>query len=775
MRTANRTFHLFAGLSLSALACSAASAQSGPAAASVDAAGPADVGGLSEIVVTAQKRSENLQNVPIAVTAVSGAAVEQRHATTLQGLQGTVPNIQIDNFSNTPNTAVFTIRGIGVIEPDPYAGNTVSIVYDGVPQYFSMGALLDIYDIDRVEVLRGPQGTLFGANTTGGVVNVVTRQPTGEFGGKAEVTIGNYHMRNIAGALEFPIVNDVLAGKAVVSHNSSHGYTTNVFDGSDMGKRNVTIYRGYLKFTPASNFDATLVGEYDRARNGAPIFINGSVPGEALYVPAGPVAGSLLPMYASPCEPAGEPCNAPDKYFSGRNSVPDRSDMDTYRATLTANWRGTAIGDITSVTGYKHFHLLEFTDQDGSPVFLADTRRDTTGWQLSQELRTSIDITDQFNVIAGGFYMKTHYEHRQDYRLQFAAPGLLQGNFQDQDNYALSGFLQSYYDVTDQLRLQAGIRYTHERTKMLASTITSINLSGLTDYDGTGNAPISAVAPPRGAQSWDNVGWKLGLDYKVRPGMLLYGYWARGFKSGAFTGRLGVASDLGPADPETVDTFELGIKADLLDRRLRLNFAGFYTNYRDIQLATLYFQQDGANTIQGNSILNAAKAHIKGFELEGTALPIDGLTLTGSFAYLDATYSNFLFYNANTVNGVPIGFQNLKGFALQNAPKWSATAGFSYELDVGPGKVTAHALYSYVSSKYLTALNDTPRSKIQPIHLVDANLDFTPNSGLFSLSVWATNLLDKRYLTSVYDAPGVEGLAAYAPPRRFGVTMKTQF
>jgi iron complex outermembrane receptor protein len=781
-----------AGLSLFTLAA-AVSAQDAPpppapAAPSLPTAtqSPGQTG-LEEIVVTAQKRAENLQTVPIAVTAISGSTLESRAAVSLQSLQATVPNVQINNFSNTPQTAVFAIRGIGVIDPDPYAGNTVSIVYDGIPQFFSYGALLDLYDIDRVEILRGPQGTLFGANTTGGVVNVATRQPTGQWGGRGEITYGNYNRFDISAALDAPLVQNILAGKLVVSHTQSDGYTTNVFNGKDMGSKDHTLVRGYLKLTPTPNFDATLVGEYVRVRDGAPIFINGSVPGEAQFVPPGVTPnGATIPMYTSPCVPAGQPCHAPDHYYSGNNSVPDTSNMNNYRATLTMNLRDTPIGDITSITGYRDFRLFEFTDQDGSAAFLSDTRRLTKGWQFSQELRTSARVTKWWNLIGGGFYLKDHYTLAQDYRLQFAAPGLLQIGNQNQDNYSASAFLQNYFQITDTLRAQAGIRYSHERTSMLASTITSIALDGMTDFDGTGNVPVSAVAPPRGAKSWNNVGWKLGLDYTVRPGLLLYGYWARGFKSGVFTGRIGLPSDLGPAAPEHVDTFEGGIKADLFDRHLRINLAGFYTNYRDIQLSTIYFQTNGSQTIQGNSIINAASAHIKGFELESSVLPFRGLTLTGSLSYLDAKYKKFEYFNSNAqldangspvldANGnvVPIGFQDLSGSRLQNAPKWTATAGATYETDVGPGKLLLHALYSYNSSRYMYALNDTPRALIQPVNLVDANIDYTWRN--YTLSFWGTNLFDKRYISSVYDAPGVEGLAAYMPPRRYGVAVKANF
>jgi iron complex outermembrane recepter protein len=764
---------LLAGLSVIALSASPASAQ--------DAA--ADEGGIADIIVTAQKKSENLQEVPISIAAVSGQTVSDLHAGTLQGLQGTVPNVEIGNFSNTPNTAVFTIRGIGVIEPDPYAGNTVGIVTDGVPQYFSMGALLDLYDVDRIEILRGPQGTLFGANTTGGVVNVVNAQPTDKFEGKLDLSYGNYNHFNAGAVINVPL-GDTLAARFTVSHDQRKGWVTNIVDGSDMGKRNVTIFRGALKYSPSSDFDLTLSGEYDRARNGAPVVVAGDLPGEAEFVPPG-----FRNMYVSPCLPAGSRCNAPNKYFSANDGgalgeVLDQSDMDTYRGTLTANVRNTGIGDITSITGYKHFNLFEFTDQDGTPVFLIDTRRQTKGWQFSQELRTDIEISDKIDLLLGGFYMKTHYDHFQHLRIEFGGgvtydpvlntvtkglPGLFQRNLQDQDNNSISAFAQTYVQLTDKLKLQAGIRYAHEKTRMLASTATSLSATGVTTFDGvspdgTPNIDLGTVAPPLGSKSWNNVGWKLGLDYKATDDVLLYGYWARGFKSGGFTGRIGVASDLGPYDPEEVDTFEIGMKADFLDNRLRTNLSAFYTNYRDIQLAQIYF----IGTVQGNTILNAASSRIKGIEAEITAVPVDGLTLTASVAYLSAKYQRFDFIEANGT------ITDLSGERLQNAPKWSGSIGFNYEFPVGDMEGRIGANYTFTSEKLLTSIKDVPRSRIQPQNLLNANIDLRVTERI-SVGIWGTNLFDKRYINSVFDAPGTLGLVNYAPPRQYGVAANFKF
>lgn len=767
---------LCAGLSLFAMTTHAAFAQ--------EAAETENNGGIQEIIVTAQKKSERLQDVPISVAALTGAMVEDRAAVTLQGLQGAVPNVEIGTFSNTPNTAVFTIRGIGVIEPDPYAGNTVGIVSDGVPQYFSMGALLDLYDVDRIEILRGPQGTLFGANTTGGVVNVVNAQPEiGKFGGKASLGYGNYNHFNVGAAINVPL-GESLAARVTVSNDRRKGWVTNVVDGSDMGKRNVTIFRAALKYEPSSDFDFTLAGEYDRARNGAPVVVAGDYPGEAEFVPAG-----FRNMYTSPCLPVGSRCSAPNRYLSandggGLGDVKDQSDMDTYRGTATINARNTGIGDITSITSYKQFKLFEFTDQDGTPVFLIDTRRQTKGWQFSQELRTDIAVADNIDLLLGGFYMKTHYNHYQNLRIEFGGgvtydpvlntvtkglPGLFQQNLQDQDNNSISAFAQTYIRLSDQLKIQAGIRYTHEKTAMLASTATSLSATGVSTFDGaspdgTPNIPLGTVAPPLGKKSWNNVGWKLGLDYKPNDDVLLYGYWARGFKSGGFTGRIGVPSDLGPYDPEKVDTFELGLKADFLDNRLRTNIAAFYTNYRDMQLAQIYF----IGTVQGNTILNAASSRIKGIEAEITAAPVDGLTLTASLAYLSAKYKNFLFLEPNGTT------TDLSGERLQNAPKWTGAIGFNYEFPIGGMEGRIGANYTFSSEKLLTSIKDVPRARIQPQNLLNANFDLKI-SEMVTVGLWGTNLFDKRYINSVFDAPGTLGLVNYAPPRQFGVSAKLTF
>ncbi len=776
-------------LSLLGLYAGAAQAQdTPPPAAGKPAESPrSDIAkGVESVTVTSQKKEEDIQNVPISVAAVSGARMENIHAVTLEALQGYIPNVQIQQFANTPHGAVFNIRGMGVIEPDPYAGTTVVVVQDEVPQFFNMTSLLDTYDLARVEILRGPQGTLFGANSTGGVVQVVTNKPSGDFGVQAEATYGNYSTFEFKGAMDFPIVKDVLSGRMTFSHHQRDGFNTNIVDGKSLGDKNRNGFRLNLTYDKGENFSASLIGEYFSSRDDSPPSINGAVPGEALFQPAGtvypnpnePNGVSLLPMYESPCLPAGERCHAPKKYYGARDgNSPNLSNMDTYSVTFKMNW-DTAIGEIASITGYKDFRLREYTDQDYTPAFLDDTDRLTTGWQFTQELRDTFKPWDGVEVLVGLFYANYAYDHYQDFRIQFAAPGLRQLSDFDQSTKTMSAYLQTYVDITDRFRLQGGVRFTHETTDMNVAISTFINTTGKAELRGPvlnmtagPNEIFLGALTPTGKESWDNLGGKVGAEFDVTDDMMLYGYYAHGFKSGGFVGRVGIPEDIGPYNPEYVDTIEVGVKSEWFDNRLRANLTGFYNWYQDIQLASIYFFKDQfGNTVNGNSILNAAGAHTRGIEAEIIAVPVEGLTLNASLGYLVATYTDFPYVDAGALGG----FKQLAGYTLQNSPKWTANLGAEYVFLIGDFEVKTNVQYKYVSKKYNVKLDNTPRSEIQPTHVVDLNLDVGPEGGAWSVGFWARNLFDERYISSVYDAPGVFGLVNYADPRTLGVTVKVK-
>ncbi len=704
-------------------------------------------GGLEEIVVTAQKRSENLQSVPISVTAVTGAALKSQNITNVQGLANSIPNVQINSFSNSPDSAVFTIRGVGVNDADPYVGTTVSVVVDGVVVGVNTAALLSLFDIDRVEILRGPQGTLFGANTTGGVINVVTKQPTGEYGGEAQVVYGNYNRLDVNAAINFPITEN-LAGKVSVLHTGRDGFFRNRLDGRRLGKLDNTGLRAYLKYS-AGDYDATLIGEYNRGRNGAQTNVNFSDPSQAIYV-------------AGESRPTGKPV-----FLRGQSArVPDQNDRDTYSVTLTQNLRDTGAGDFVSITNYRKYDSTLFSDDDALVGNFLDTRRLSDQYQVSQELRDSIKLGDNVQLIVGGFGFYQKYHLFQSTHLDGFARGLGQPQTQYQKNWSLSAFSQVYVDITDSLRFQAGIRYAHEKTDAVSTTANTFTVTPGALSEFTDPLIPGSFIRATGSKSWDNVGYKVGLDYKIDPTILLYGYYARGFKSGGFTGRIAVADDIGPFSPEHLDTFEIGTKADLLDRHLRINIAGFYNLYKDMQITQNITYPSGANSA---SITNAGRAKTKGFELEVTALPVEGLTLAGSLAYLDAKYSR---YDTRALGPggvlVPISFA---GNRLMNAPKWNAAASVNYKVPVGPGNAAFFAQYTYTSPKF-TNFTDLPQEKVGNINLVNGNVSWSPESDRWSVGVYGRNIFNKRYYGQKLYLPGVFAIASLGNPREYGLDFK---
>ncbi|WP_221795211.1 TonB-dependent receptor [Aquisediminimonas sediminicola] len=284
---------------------------------------------------------------------------------------------------------------------------------------------------------------------------------------------------------------------------------------------------------------------------------------------------------------------------------------------------------------------------------------------------------------------------------------------------------------------------------------------------GSFNDPIipGTFISASGKKSWTKLGWKMGLDYKPVDSTMLYGYYARGFKSGGFTGRIAIAEDIGPFNPETLDTFEIGLKTDLLDRRLRVNLAGFYNLYSDMQVTQNITFPSGANSA---TIVNAGKAKTKGIELEVTALPVDNLTLTGSIAYLDAKYTK---YDTRILGPSGLVAVSYAGNRLMNAPEWSGAASLNYVVPVAGGNAAFFIQDTYASSKY-TNFTALPQEKVGKINLVNANISWTPADEQWSVNVYGRNLFDKKYYgQKSYFAPAY-ATAGMGNPFEYGVTFK---
>lgn len=705
-------------------------------------AAPADeamFAGLEVVTVTAQKQTENLQDVPFSVSAVTGKSLEAFQYKDLKNLNGVMPNVLFTQMSNVSLTLAPSIRGIGLTNnPDPYTGTEVAVVVDGVVQGTRLLGLSDQFDIERIEVLRGPQGTLFGADTLGGVVNIVSRQPTGQFGVYGEVTKGNYDETNAAVAVNFPIVSDVLAGKISISQRTRDGFFTNDADNQDLMWVNSTKLRGYLLFTPTSNLTATFTAGHDRIRNGADVAQNVSLPDELFWRPSVSATPSFR-LYSDSVQP-------------------NDADLSTY--TLNVNWQ-TPIGDVTSITNFTNFSAYNIQDVDALPEFLMNAGRNIESDQRSQELRLSTHPTESTSLLAGLFYMDTHSDVDTISMLPTLAPGIITSQRVITDQRSLALFAQGYWNVTDALRLGGGFRITNVSTELASINPTNFNpvLSPVNYSENLANSTLISEWVAKGKHSWTEPSGKVSVDYKIDEGVMLYGYYARGFKSGGFNGRITDPRDIGPYNPEYISTFEIGMRSDWFGNRLRANVSLFHNKWDDMQVPQSVFR----GSVASSTILNAASATTKGIEVELDAMPTDELLVSASLGYLSAAYDNF------TDSGV-----DYSGRATPYAPQWTGSLTASYTIHTDAFDLTPSVQYSYIGARW-AAFTQYSVEHLDSYNMVNANVDFALADAQWKLSLWATNLFDKAYFTSSLNVPPLFSFASVGAPRQFGVTLRFDF
>lgn len=699
-------------------------------------------GFLEEVMVTAQKTTENIQDVPFSVSAVTGESLEKFQYKDLKDLNGTIPNVQFTQITNVSLNLAPSIRGIGITNnPDPYTGTEVAVVIDGVVQGTRLLGLSDQFDVERIEVLRGPQGTLFGANTLGGVVNIVSKQPTGEFGGYGKVSMGNYDEFNAAVALNFPLVDKVLAGKVALSRRGRDGYYTNLADNSNFMDIDTTKARGYLLFTPSEDFKATLTVGTDRIRNGAESAANVSQPGEVFYRPG---------------------ITTPDVRFELYSDSPhiNRADLNTY--SINAEW-DSPIGEFTAITNYTEFDAFNIQDVDALPEFLLNAGRDMASRQYSGELRLAMQPTDSISAVAGLFYMNLYHDVNTTTLIDGLAPGSFSSQRVKSEEDSVAAFVQLYWDLTDKLRLGVGARLTTIDID-LRSENTSYFLPGMHPYNYSANLAAASVVGgfvSEGSESWTEPGGKVSIDYKLAPDVMLYGYYARGFKSGGFNGRITDPLDIGPFAPEFIDSFEVGLRSDWFDHRLRANLAVFYSMWDDMQVPQSVFR---GNPPQASStILNAASATSKGVELELELAPNEALSLRASLGYLDAAYDEFEDANVD-YSGRPTPY----------APEWTGSLTASYEIEAGAGVFTPSLQYTYTGERWATFVQ-FPVEHLDEYSLVNANLSYAPDDSNWSVALWATNLFDEEYVTSALSVPPLFSFASFGAPRQYGVEVRFDF
>ncbi len=729
----------------------AAPAQAEPAAAVT--------GGLEEVVVTARKREERLQDVATSVTALSGRELARRADVDLSTLTNVAPNVIINDTQEGPGSpAAMTIRGIGVNDHERSIDPTVGVIVDGVFIGDSGGALIKALDLQSIEVLRGPQGTLFGRNSIAGAINAVRRRPDNEFGGEARLSSGNYNDVALDGYVNIPLT-DQFAMKLGVASDRRDGYFYNSVLKKSQGGVDYHDYNASFLWRPSDAIEIYYRFDRSKQNQDANPLLNVAQPDQAFCAFYNQCAASLTQPQSG------------NRYVVVTNSTGDNSYFNSDMHVLNASWTVAPGYKLDYVFGWFHTDEDGHMDFDGTPLTLYDTQRPQKYSQHSNELRLTHSTSDALSYTVGVYAWRSQY--RIDMHSYIGFLDLLYGpsfagvvadipQTVQQHTESNAAFFEGDYKFSDAWTLTIGGRYTHDKkdTGLIDPSMPELATAGGIDN------PVS--------KSWSEFTPKASLKYRLSQDAMIYGLFSRGYRAGGFDGRPGSGAYLAattPYNPETVDNFEFGTKSEWLDHRLRLNADVFYMLYKDMQQELSVALNSG--TGQETLFLNAAKAKIYGFELDAAAMPMTGLTITATLGFLHARYTSFI---------DPTSGADLTYLKLRRAPSVSGSLSPTYEWPAFNGKMTAHVDYTYTSTYENTFLN-TPQAQTAAQNVIDATLGYT--RGGTTVALFGRNLTNQDGYTEGLDVgasvtptghtPGLWTFTAPRPPRTYGVSIQQKF
>lgn len=655
---------------------------------------------IENVVVTARKKSvgEKAQDVPITLSAVSGDQIEAAFIEDLTELGYTMPNVRLDTTS-FPGTANYTIRGMGFISTIASAEPTVGVFVDGVYMGTNLGAEMGTFDLESVEVLRGPQGTLFGRNVTAGAVVMRSRRPSGEFSGHFRLGAGSGGREMASAAIEGALT-ETLAGKIYTQFNHRDGDFYNTFLGEDHGEEDSTFVRPILTWRPSADLEITAIYEH------------GDIEGDG-------TTGRTLNDPTTFFYNLGfrEPDDAEDVAlnFSGETNI------EWNQFTIDANWDVDG-GTITAITGYRDVKYGSDGDTDATPADVAYGFVGVEQEQFSQELRYAGRLLDdRLNYTVGAYY----FEQKLDNTYEVIFNGFpFQRPRGKIDHKTYSLFAHGDYEFVPDITLTAGLRYDQEKK-------TATIARGVANCD----AAFNCVYDFADSDTWSNVTPKIGLSWKVNPNTLLYASWSKGFRSGGYNSRATSPTERpGPYNEEEVNAFELGLKSDLLDGKARFNAAIFQNKYDDLQRVV---SGDDLNI----GIRNAASATVEGVELEFTILPTDNLALQANVGYLDATYDDFPGLDVD--GDLSPDPELAKGMQLVRAPEWTYTLSATHDYSLGDaGAVVSRVSYVFTDD---SPINDANRYTLDGYQLLDASITWHSADDRISVAMWGKNLTDAAY------------------------------
>ncbi len=772
------------------LLAAAALSQASLRAHAAQPAGAADApsGGLGEIVVTARRRKENLQDVPLAVTAIGAGELRLRDVTSLGDLNAFVPNIAISSARATSSTINVYIRGVGQSDPlwgfEPGVGVYIDDVYMARPQ----AALLDVYDVDRIEVLRGPQGTLYGKNTIAGAIKYVTRDIVGPASLTASATGGNYGKRNLKLAASMPLVADhVYAGFAVADlHHDGYGHVIAQagtapspynHPGQDVSNRDVLAGRANVTLLWGRSSKLKVAADTTQDRSNA-------AGGQRLNDALAPGVNSR---------------------YDTRTDMP--VDQDRYYRNGIAATYTQAVNDALGmklVGAYREGHGRQFIDFEELNANLFQVPAKYSERQASGEGQLTY-TNERVKAVGGLYYMNSNACGAYNASLGVLAPvfGLYLTSIVDGcvQTKSTAAYADTAWKITGQLNFDAGVRWNQDRKSarvyqaQYASVAPAQLLPNQTFFD--------AASPPAGfflfptaaagvatnyanSRTFSNVSPRIGFDYHLTPQVMTYFTYAQGFKSGGFDMRGNAALYPQTKDgygSETADSYEAGLKSTLLDDTLQFNFTVFYDPYKNAQIGVQQFVVSNGLPQNVTAVLNAGKQINQGVEIESAWRPIAPLTIGLNAGYLDSYYQDFLvgctaLSPGCTANAPPQNIASLN--RPVNAPKWTVSTNATYTWHLPGGSLLARAGWSWRS--FTKVANTTASVTDQPAYgLLDAGLAYTTEGGAWRFAVDGKNLLDRWYRVSGYDF-GSQGLLGnvsqigfYGAPRTYDVSAQYHF
>lgn len=670
--------------------------------------------GIQDIVVTAQKRSENLQDVPVSVAALTSEALETQGVTSLETLTTAVPGITATRQSAA--TLIF-IRGIGTTGGQAGQEGAVATFVDGVYQPSMSGSTFALNNIERIEVLKGPQGTLYGRNATGGAVNVITRDPSYDFTAEGEIGYGNRDTLDAKAYVSGGLIKDVVAIDLSGYYSDVRGgFGRNLITGEKVNTRKDWSIRSKLLIEPTEKTRIVVSGDYTEN--------------------SGSFGVSFRPLPTTTRFLIGPAPQDFGNFWNIESDIKPFLKTKNYGASLRIEQE---IGELqfTSLTAYRKLWQYQHLDLDAGPLPLAEFEGNERNSQFTQELQLSSAPGSSVQWILGAFYLDAvnRYDPWFLYGGLFAdangdgdtSDGVFgSANRGRQDTQSYAAFGQATFPLfSENTHLTLGARYTIDKRKFQPNAY-------LVAFDGT-EIPLPL---PNSERTFKKPTWRIAIDHKLNPDVLLYASYSRGFKSGVFN-LTEPASQV--VNPETLDAFEVGVKSDLLDRHLRLNLAGFYYKYKDIQLTVIR----GA----AQSLLNAAQAEVYGLDADFIAQFSDSFSISGGLQVIHARYGDFPGAPTGTVLtqppfGVAFAPADGSGNRLIRTPDWTATIAADYKTQFAGGNLGINVSYAYNDGFFF----EPDERLTQPAYsLVNAQVRWATADDHFYVKAYVRNLFEEKY------------------------------